>query len=121
MEDISHLTMQLQNGAFATYQQCHFTPDYWRNYCVIDDEGRLENFGNGEDGTYIKVWNTRKWGNDAPDEVHMVQRPQGGHGGADPRIVAEFLRFVREGRSTYTSPLTARFSVAAGCAATTSI
>ena len=121
VEDISDLTMQLQNGAFATYQQCHFTPDYWRNYCVIGDAGRLENFGNGEDGTCIKVWNTRKWGNDAPDEIHMVERPKGGHGGADPRIVAEFLRFVREGGPTYTSPIAARFAVAAGCAATTSM
>ncbi len=121
VEDISHLTMQLQNGAFATYQQCHFSPDYWRSYCVIGDAGRLENFGNGEDGTCIKVWNTRKWGNDAPDEVHMIERPNGGHGGADPRIVAEFLRFVREGGPTYTSPIAARFSVAAGCAAADSM
>jgi predicted dehydrogenase len=121
VEDISHLTMQLQNGVFGTYQQCHFTPDYWRNYCVIGDAGRLENFGNGEDGTCIKVWNKRKRGNDAPDEIHMVDRPEGGHGGADPRIVAEFLRFVSEGGPTNTSPIAARFSVAAGCAATTSM
>ena len=87
VEDISQLTMQMQNGAFGTYQQCHFTPDYWRNYCVIGDEGRLENFGNGEDGTAIHVWNTRKMGYNAPDEIHIVERPQGGHGGADPRIV----------------------------------
>ena len=121
VEDISHLTMKLRNGAFATYEQCHFSPDYWRSYCVIGDAGRLENFGNGEDGTCIKVWNTRKGGNDAPDEIHMIERPHGSHGGADPRIVAEFLRFVRDGGPTNTSPLAARFSVAAGCAATTSM
>ncbi len=121
VEDISQLVMRMQNGVFASYQQCHFTPDYWRNYCVIGDAGRLENFGNGEDGTCVKVWNTRKGGNDAPDEVHMVGRPKGGHGGADPRVVAEFLRFVREGGATNTSPLDARFAVAAGCAATDSI
>lgn len=121
VEDISQLVMQMQNGVFASYQQCHFTPDYWRNYCVIGDEGRMENFGNGEDGTCVKVWNTRKMGMDAPDEVHMVARPKGGHGGADPRVVEEFLRFVREGGATNTSPLDARFAVAAGCAATDSI
>ena len=121
VEDISQLTMQLQNGAFATYQQCHFTPDYWRNYCVIGDEGRLENFGNGEDGTAVHVWNTRKGGYNAPDEIHIVERPKGGHGGADPRIVREFLGFVRDGGRTNTSPLDARYAVAAGCAATDSI
>ena len=121
VEDISQLTMQMQNGAFATYQQCHFTPDYWRNYCVIGDEGRLENFGNGEDGTAIHLWNTRKMGYNAPDEIHIVERPRGGHGGADPRIVHEFLRFVRDGGRTNTSPLDARYAVAAGCAAADSI
>jgi hypothetical protein len=115
------MQMQLQSGAFASYQQCHFTPDYWRNYTVIGTHGRMENFGNGEDGTRIEVWNKRKWGNNAPDEVHMVERPEGGHGGADPRIVDEFLRFVRLGGPTNTSPLAARFSVAAGCAATDSL
>lgn len=121
VEDISQLLMQMRNGVFASYQQCHFTPDHWRNYCVIGDEGRLENFGNGEDGTCVKVWNSRKMGNDAPDEVHMVAQAEGGHSGADPRIVAEFVRFVREGGATNISPLDARFAVAAGCAATDSI
>ncbi len=46
------MLMQLANGVLATYQQCHFTPDYWRNYTVIGTEGRLENFGDegGADG-----------------------------------------------------------------------
>jgi len=121
VEDLSHMQMRLDNGVYATYQQCHYTPDYWRSYCVIDDAGRLENFGNGEDGTRIEVWNKRKWSWNAPDEVHMIPLPEGGHGGADPRIVAEFLRFVREGGQTTTSPVAARYSVAAGCAATHSL
>jgi hypothetical protein len=43
------------------------------------------------------------------------------HGGADPPIVAEFVRFAREGGVTDTSPVAARYSVAAGCAATESL
>ena len=39
------MNMRLDNGVLASYQQCHFTPDYWRNYTVIGTEGRLENFG----------------------------------------------------------------------------
>ncbi|WP_414930611.1 winged helix-turn-helix domain-containing protein [Streptomyces sp. SHP 1-2] len=34
----------------AAYQQCPFTPDYWCNYTVIGDAGRLENFGDGPGG-----------------------------------------------------------------------
>jgi predicted dehydrogenase len=121
IEDVSMMQMQLDNGVLASYQQCHFTPDYWRSYTVIGSEGRLENFGNGEDGTCIKVWNQRKWGYNAPDEVHMIGNTTGEHGGADPLIVAEFVRFAREGGPTQTSPLAARHSVAAGCAATYSL
>jgi predicted dehydrogenase len=122
VEDVSMMQMMLDNGVLASYQQCHFTPDYWRNYCVIGDEGRLENFGNGEDGTCIKVWNKRKAGWSAPDEVHMISTASlEGHGGSDERIIGEFLRFVREGGPTMTSPLAARHSVAAGCAATRSL
>jgi hypothetical protein len=122
VEDLSMMEMVLDNGVLASYQQCHYTPDYWRNYCVIGDEGRLENFGNGEDGTCIKVWNKRKAGWNAPDAIYMIgPAPPEGHGGSDERIIGEFLRFVREGGSTMTSPLAARYSVAAGCAATHSL
>ena len=121
IEDVSMLQMQMDNGVLAAYQQCHFTPDYWRSYTIIGTEGRLENFGIGDDGTCIKVWNKRKKGYSAPDEVHMISSGAADHSGADPLIVAEFVRFVREGISTQTSPLAARHSVAVGCAATYSL
>lgn len=122
VEDISMMEMTLDNGVFASYQQCHYTPDYWRSYTVIGDAGRLENFGNGEDGSCIKVWNKRKQGWNAPDSIVTVDAvPIGGHGGSDSRIINEFLNFARSGGKTTTSPLAARHSVAAGCAATYSI
>ena len=55
VEDISMLQMRLDNGVLASYQQCHFTPDYWRNYTVIGDAGRLENVG-VDGGDVIHVW-----------------------------------------------------------------
>jgi predicted dehydrogenase len=122
VEDISMMEMVLNNGVFASYQQCHYTPDYWRNYTVIGDEGRLENFGNGEDGTSVHVWNSQKHSWSPPDEVHMINTASmEGHGGSDGRIIGEFLDFVRYGGKTKTSPLAARYSVAAGCAATDSL
>jgi hypothetical protein len=50
-----------------------------------------------------------------------VEDGVGGHGGADARLVAEFLRFAREGGPTLTSPVAARQAVAAGLVATASI
>lgn len=121
IEDISMMNMQLENGVFVSYQQCHFSPDYWRNYTVIGTLGRIENIGNSEAGTVIHLWNTRRMEFGAPDQVFTITSDDGSHGGADPRIVGEFLDFVRNGGITTTSPLGARASVAAGCLATDSL
>lgn len=120
VEDISMMNMVLDNGVLASYQQCHFTPDYWRNYTVIGTRGRIENFGDGP-GDTIKVWTTRTSGFAEPDETVVVRDGEGGHGGADPRLVAEFLRFAAQGGSTQTSPVAARQAVAAGVLAAESL
>jgi predicted dehydrogenase len=122
VEDLSMMTMALDNGVFATYEQCHYTPDYWRNYTVIGTEGRLENLGDDADeGGHIGLWNRRHLGIAKPDVSVPIEEAEGGHGGADPRIVAEFLRYVRGGGDTVTDPFAAREAVAAGYAATMSL
>ena len=121
VEDLSMANLQLDNGVYLTYQQCHYTPDYWRNYTVIGTAGRLENFGDGP-GDTVKVWNSRRSGyREDADQVVEIPAAEGGHAGADPRLVAEFVRFVRDGGATLTSPVAARAAVAAGYAATTSL
>ena len=120
VEDISMVTMQLENGAFATYEQCHYTPDYWRNYTVIGTKGRIENIGDGP-GDFVNVWTSRKAGFAEPDEAIVIPEAAGSHGGADPVLLDEFLRFVREGGRTQTSPIAARQAVAVGVLAAASI
>ncbi|QHK20328.1 Gfo/Idh/MocA family oxidoreductase [Pseudarthrobacter psychrotolerans] len=120
IEDISMMNMVLDNGVLASYQQCHFTPDYWRNYTIIGTKGRIENFGDGP-GDKIKVWTTRTSGFAEPDDVIEIQDGGGGHGGADPNLIAEFLRFAAEGGRTQTSPIAARQAVAAGVLAAESL
>lgn len=121
VEDVSVMNMVLDNGVIAAYQQCHFTPDYVRNYTVIGTEGRLENFGD-RPGDVVKVWNTGPTGyrSDA-DVTYRVPEATGSHGGADRLIIEEFIRFVREGGVTDTSPVAARMAVAAGFMATRSL
>lgn len=121
VEDLSMMQMQLDNGVFAAYQQCHYTPDYWRNYTIIGTEGRIENFGNTEAGTVVKLWNTRRWEYGEADATFPIAADSGSHGGADARIVAEFVRFAREGGPVSTSPIAARYGVAAGYLATESL
>ncbi len=123
VEDVSLVNLRLDNGVLAAYQQCHFTPDYWRNYTVIGDAGRLENFGDGP-GAVVKVWNSRRSAYRAQADAEYPvpdADDDAEHGGADPLLVDEFLRFVREGGITDTSPVAARMAVAAGVRATESL
>lgn len=120
VEDISMMSMQLDNGSFGTYNECHFTPDYWRNYTVIGTEGRIENFGLGDDGV-VRIWDKRTVFKEHGDEEIPIPTAAGGHYGADPALLSEFLRFVREGIPTETSPVAAREAVAAASLATESM
>jgi len=122
VEDLSMMLMELDNGVLASYQQCHYTPDGWRNYTVIGTEGRIENFGDvpGEH-TRVRLWNRRRGYDPEGDEVFEFPRLEGSHGGADPLIVGEFVRYVRAGGTIATSPVAARYAVAAGCQAADSL
>jgi predicted dehydrogenase len=123
VEDVSMVLMRLDNGVLASYQQCHYAPDAWRNYTVIGTEGRVENFGDGiGEDSCVRLWNKRSDRyRPGGDQVFPLSHLEGGHGGGDPRIVAEFLRYVRQGGTTKTSPVAARYSVATGCMATESL
>ncbi len=121
VEDISMMLMELDNGVFASYQQCHYTPDGWRNYTIIGTEGRVENFGTGGEQATVRVWDRRCGFNPEGDAVYHFTNLGGGHGGADPRIAAEFVRYCREGGKVATSPIAARYAVAAGCQAAQSL
>ncbi|MFE4951890.1 Gfo/Idh/MocA family protein [Leifsonia sp. NPDC056665] len=120
VEDISQVNLVLDNGALASYQQCHFTPDYWRNYTVIGTEGRIENFGDTT-GSEVRLWNRRHDGAAPADETFVVDGGIDGHGGADALMISEFLDFARRGGVTDTSPVAARNAVAAGVTATASL
>lgn len=121
VEDISMMLGRMDNQVFMSYEQCHFTPDYWRNYTVIGDSGRVENFGDLE-GASVRVWNSRRSGYRADaDYTIEIDPAEGDHGGADKRLIDEFIGFVRSGGTTETSPVAAREAVATGVAATASL
>jgi len=121
VEDLSMMLMRLDNGVLASYQQCHYTPDCWRNYTIIGTEGRVENF-NDSGRAVVRVWDTRCEGySEHGDVEHQLYPSSGSHGGSDPAIVKEFLDYVRQDIPTNTSPVAARYSVAAGYQATMSL
>ena len=107
------LLMQLDNGVQVSYSQCHYTPDYWRNYTFIGTEGRLENIGDAGDWK-VAVYSKRGTSITEADQMHQMTGDAEDHGGSDPNVVAGFVRWVRDGIIPNTSPVAARFAVAAG-------
>ncbi|MEI8352725.1 MAG: Gfo/Idh/MocA family oxidoreductase, partial [bacterium] len=112
VEDHNMVMMQLDNGTQACYMQCHYTPDAERNYTFIGTRGRIENIGDSGDCA-VHVW-TQRTARATPDIIHHLKPVEGSHGGSDPAIINEFLRFVRDGIKTKTSPVAARNAVAVG-------
>jgi predicted dehydrogenase len=122
VEDLSMMLMKLNNGILCSYQQCHFTPDNWRNYTILGTKGRIENFNDTPGQTVVRVWNERRCQyNSHGDHQYYIPSESGGHGGADPLMVNEFVAWIRGETSPSTSPIAARYAVAAGCCAADSL
>ena len=114
VEDNSVMVMELDGGVKASYLQCHFAPDYHRNYTIIGTEGRLEN-SEPEGKVWVKMRRSRSW-KELADREYQIRPAMGGHGGADPVICEDFLDMVIDGKEPLATPEAGRMSVAAGCA-----
>ena len=112
VEDHNMVMMQLENGAQATYMQCHYSPDAERNYTFIGTKGRVENIGD-HGNCAVHVW-TRRGPRETPDIVYNLKPSPGGHGGADVPIIDNFLDFIANGAKTNVNPIAARDAVAVG-------
>ena len=120
VEDNSTVMMQLEGGIKATYMQCHYTPEYWRNYTFIGTEGRIENLDDDSKVIVRLRDRSKRWRNLANYDL-AVKEATGSHGGADPIICEDFIDMVLTGKRPISTPLAGRMSVAAGVAATWSI
>ncbi|WP_274365568.1 Gfo/Idh/MocA family protein [Paenibacillus thermotolerans] len=119
VEDNNVMIMELENGIKASYMQCHFTPDYHRNYTIIGTEGRIEN-NELEGKVYMKTRRSNRW-QELSDRVYDIKEAEGSHGGADPNICRDFVEMILDGKEPVANPVAGRMSVAAGCAAAESM
>lgn len=120
VEDTSTIMMELEGGIKANYMQCHYTPDYCRNYTFIGTEGRMENIDDGSKVIVKLRDRSKRWKNLA-DLSYDVKPAQGGHGGADPIICKDFVDMILKGTKPISTPLAGRMSVATAVAGTQSI
>ncbi|MCM3112144.1 Gfo/Idh/MocA family protein [Lederbergia lenta] len=119
VEDNNMVMMELEGGIKASYLQCHFTPDYQRNYTFIGTKGRIEN-SELEGKVYVRTRKSNSW-NELSDVTYDIKKEEGSHGGADPKITEDFVNLVLYNKQPLTTPFAGRMSVAVGCAATESI
>ena len=120
VEDNSTVMMELEGGIKTTYMQCHYTPDYCRNYTFIGTEGRVENLDDDSKVIVRMRDRSRRWKNLA-HQTYEVKPAKGTHGGADPLVCRAFVDMLLENKKPLSTPLAGRMSVAAACAASHSI
>ena len=117
VEDNCVVTIRYENGAKMTYTECHFTPDYTREFTFIGDKGRLYGFYNNEQEFKIRV----TYRHSKKVDEYFPPKIAGGHGGGDPRIQEEFLDRVLSGRPSMSGAIDARNSAAVAIAAGQSV
>jgi predicted dehydrogenase len=113
VEDNTIVVVRYANGAKMTFVECHFTPDYNRHFTLIGTKGRLVGFYNNEQDFRIEVTYRHS---KRRDVIHSERR-EGGHGGGDPRIQAEFIRRIQQGKPACPGVTGARNSTAIAAAA----
>jgi len=121
VEDNHVVILELENGIKAAYLQCHFTPEYLRNYVLIGTNGRLE-----MDVEHLKLWTIarpdgRAWEKSPTRTDYNIDVNNGWHGGADPLIAQAFLDMILRGIEPVSPPQAGRMSVAVGCEAVKSL
>ncbi|MCE0498820.1 MAG: Gfo/Idh/MocA family oxidoreductase [Methylacidiphilales bacterium] len=123
VEDNEMVLLELENGILANYSQCHFTPDYHRNYVFIGTKGRMESF---EPMRRVKGWQDDcrieiLYRNSTERETIRFDSESPGHGGADIRMIENWLAALRDGVFDRENPIAGRQSVAVGCLAAESL
>jgi len=113
VHDNTVVTVRYDNGAKMSYIECHFTPDYSREFTLIGTNGRMYGFYNNEQDFRIEVTVRHS---DEKDVTYPPKQP-GGHGGGDPMIQKEFLDRIEQGVASCPGVAGARNSAAIAIAA----
>ena len=103
-------TVEYENGATATHTECFVTPLSRRRYSIDGTGGHAE----ADAGAYRVDFHPR-WSADRI--THTIAQGEGGHGGSDPVMVADFVECATKGKKPLASAADGTWSVAVACAA----
>ncbi len=94
VEDVTFAGIEYASGGVASYSEVHFAPYYRLHFTLYGSRAQLDIEANHDTGeAWIEVTEryTRNQRRERPTR-------DTGHGGADPALIADFARAVREGR-----------------------
>ena len=113
VSDNSMVLVDYAHGARLCYMQCHFTPEYTREFTFVGDQGKLTAFYNNEQNFKIMVWQRF-----AEEPVwYFPEKAAGEHGGGDDGIIKTFCELVLAGEPCLLGVRGARDSAAIAIAA----
>lgn len=124
VEDQSLLLLKLSGGVNASYMQCHYTPDTWRNYTVIGTMGRAEILA---DENTIRVYTRKRnpskhtHNEDFSAIDYTIGADSAGHGGADPQVCKAFIDYCLDDIPPRATSLDGLYAVAVGVRGSESI
>lgn len=101
------------NGARISYFECHFTPDYSREFMFVGTKGKITGFYNNQQEFKITVQKRHS----QTIQTYFPQKQSGGHGGGDQGIVQTFIELVQSGKPYLSGIWGARDSAAIAIAA----
>lgn len=116
VDDNAIVVIDYDNGARVSYSECHFAPDYSREFSFTGTKGRVTAFYNNEQDYVITVVERHSG---ATTVFHPERRP-GGHGGSDEAVVQAFIDLIHAGKPATPGLRGARDAAAIAIAAMTS-
>ncbi|MFK7692055.1 Gfo/Idh/MocA family protein [Paenibacillus sp. HJGM_3] len=116
VHDNALVLIDYDNGARISYMECHFTPEYTREFMFVGTKGKIWGFYNNEQDFKIRVLKRFT----GEEQVYYPEKRTGGHGGGDTGIVNEFVDLVRKGEPVFKGIKGARDSAAIAIAASES-
>jgi predicted dehydrogenase len=94
--DNSALLIKYTSGVKVSFTECHFSPDYKREFSFVGDKGRLEILDfysdNGDNTPRNEIRISKR--HDPEVSVRNVRLKTGGHGGGDEEMMDEFIDLI---------------------------
>lgn len=110
VHDNGFAVVDYDNGARASHMECFVTPVSDRRYTVVGERGMAEV------SLHERIIRIRpRWSKEVI--THEIPEVEGGHGGADPQLLAAFLSVMREGAENTSTAEHGMWSTAVGEAA----